>query len=103
MARFVIDHPAPPGGWDEVRPRLESALASEFPVKLAERWDGDSLHLEGAGANASIRLVDGLLRAEGDLRPPASFFRSVIERELRNALERAWPVDGDADPTESNV
>ena len=102
MARFVIDHPAPPGGWDEVRPRLKTALAGELPVRLEERWDGDSLHLSGAGARASIRVVDGHLRAEADLRPPASFFRGVIERELRHAMQRAWPVDGGADPTESN-
>ena len=94
MARFVIDHPAPPGGWDEIRPRLETALAEDLPFSLKERWEAEALHLEGPGAVASIRLVDGHLRAEGQLRPPASFFRSVIERELRTAMEHAWPVDG---------
>lgn len=100
MARFRIDHPAPPGGWDEVRPRLETVLADDLPFRLDKRWEGESLRLEGSGAVASIRVVDGHVRAEGDLRPPASFFRAVVERELRAAMERAWPVDrlrGDPD------
>ncbi len=100
MARLVIDHPAPPGGWDEVRPRLKTALANDLPVRLEERWDAESVHLTGAGARASIRMVDGRLRAEADLGPPASFFSGVIESRLRDALHRAWPVDGGGDPSE---
>ena len=92
MARFRIDHPAPPGGWDEVRPRLETALADDLPFRLDRRWVGEALHLEGSGAIASIRVVDGHVRAEGDLRPPASFFHAIVVRELRAAMERAWPV-----------
>lgn len=101
MARLVIDHPAPPGGWEVVRPRLQKALAEDLPVPLEERWEGGELRLRGAGVTATIRLVGDHLRAEADLRPPASFFHRVIERELRDALERAWPVDGGGDPAQS--
>ena len=101
MARFRIDHPAPPGGWPEVRPRLEEALAAELPFALEQRWEEESLHLRAPGAQATVRVVDGRLRADADLRPPASFFGSTIERELRRALQEAWPVDPPADPTES--
>lgn len=84
-----------------MRPRLETALVDDLPVRLEERWEGDALHLAGAGATASIRLVGDKLRAEADLKPPASFFRTAIERGLRNVMERAWPLDGGAEPAES--
>lgn len=99
MGRFVIDHPAPSGGWEEIKPRLQQALSKDLPVRLRERWEPEALHLEGAGARATIRLRDGCLRAEADLRPPASFFSAIIERELRHALEKAWPRSGDSRPT----
>lgn len=78
----------------EIRPDLDEALANLLaPGWLESRWEGDILHLEGPGAEATVHLESGQLIGQARLGPPASLMRSVIEEKVTRLLRRVATAD----------
>ena len=72
----------------EARPSLERALSVSH-IQIEQSWVGEELHLTGPGASAQVALRAGLFVGRASLRPPASFFSSVIQNGFEDALRRA--------------
>jgi hypothetical protein len=90
MAELVIEVPTSLGTIEQLRPRLDAALAEQFPGgMLQRRWDGDVLHLSGPGATGTVTLQAGKLVGRADLAPPASLMRPLIEKKITTALQSA--------------
>lgn len=89
MSRIVVQVPSVLISLDEIRPRIDAALAEKMSSHLQWRWEGAVLHVWGWGARGTITLEDGLLMARAELRPPASFFGATIEERLAAALHAA--------------
>jgi hypothetical protein len=78
----------------DLRPRLDAALAKNFPGgMLQRRWDGDVLHLTGPGADGTIVLEGGNLIGRASLRPPASLMKTMIEEKIASALRDVAGAD----------
>jgi hypothetical protein len=90
MSRETIEIPTTWSTMSEARPALDEAFDGLFPAGLLEsRWEGDTLHLSGPGAKATVTLEGGKLVGQADLKPPASFMREMIEEKVVGALRRA--------------
>jgi putative polyhydroxyalkanoate system protein len=74
----------------EVRATLDAELAARLPGGMIKRtWEGDTLRLEGMGADGRIFVQPGSLVATATLKPPISFMKSKVEEGLRQTLEKA--------------
>lgn len=81
-------------GMAEIRSDLDEALRDLVaPGWFSSRWEGDTLHLEGPGATATLRLESGQLIGHARLGPPASLMRSVIEEKVTRLLRRVATAD----------
>ena len=90
MAELVIEVPTSHASMAEVKPRLDEALAAQFPGgMLQRRWDGDVLHVWGPGAKGTIALEGGRLVGRADLSPPASLMKGLIEQKIGTAMRSA--------------
>ena len=88
MADLTIEVPTALGSMEEVRPRLDAALAQQFPGgMLQRRWEGDVLHVWGPGAKGTITFEGGVLVGRAELGPPASLMKGLIEQKIAAALQ----------------
>ncbi len=75
---------------EEVRSILDAELATRLPGGMIKRtWDGDTLRLEGMGADGRILVKPGSLVATVTLKPPISFMKGKVEEGLRQTMEKA--------------
>jgi hypothetical protein len=96
MSDVEIEVPTAKASMAEARPALEAALEGLFPEGLLEsRWDGETLHLRGPGAAATLELEPGRFVGRARLEPPASFMRDAIVEKMTEALRRAAVGQGD--------
>jgi hypothetical protein len=96
MSDVEIEVPTEKASMAEARPALEAALEGLFPEGLLEsRWDGETLHLRGPGADATLELEPGRFVGRACLEPPASFMRDAIVEKMTEALRRAAVGQGD--------
>jgi len=87
MADLKIEFDALGESMAEIRPRLDAALAKNFPGgMLSRRWEGEVLHLSGPGAAGTIVFERGKLVGQATLRPPASLMKAMIEERIAGAL-----------------
>ena len=97
MTEVEIEVPTEKASMAEARPALEAALEGLFPAGLLEcRWEGETLHLSGPGAAATLELETGRFVGRARLEPPASFMRDAIVEKMTEALRRAAGDPGDA-------
>ena len=90
MADMLIEVPTPHGSMAEVKPRLDAALAAQFPGgMLQRRWEGDVLHVWGPGAKGTITYEAGRVVGRAELGPPASLMKGLIEQKIATALREA--------------
>jgi hypothetical protein len=88
MADLLIEIPTVLGSMTELRPRLDAALAEQFPGgMLQRRWEGDVLHVWGPGAKGTITFEGGRLVGRAELGPPASLMKGLIEQKISAALK----------------
>jgi putative polyhydroxyalkanoic acid system protein len=88
MADLLIEVPTALGSMIELRPRLDAALAEQFPGgMLQRRWEGDVLHVWGPGAKGTITFEGGRLVGRAELAPPASLMKGLIEQKISAALK----------------
>lgn len=81
----------------QARPALEAALSGVFPGGLIKsHWEGETLHLTGPGAAATLVLEGGRFVGKGTLEPPASFMQDTIVEKVTEALRQAARVEDDA-------
>ena len=71
----------------EVRQALDEALKSLLPGLLHTRWEDETLHLSGPGAEGTVTLESGQLVGRARLSPPASLMRSTIEQKITSLLQ----------------
>ena len=90
MAELIIEIPTGSAAMSEVKPRLDEALAAQFPGgMLQRRWEGDVLHVSGPGAKGTITLEAGRLVGRAELSPPASLMKGIIEQKISAAMRTA--------------
>jgi hypothetical protein len=90
MAELIIEVPTGSTAMSEVKPRLDEALAAQFPGgMLQRRWEGDVLHVSGPGARGTITLEAGRLVGRAELSPPASLMKGIIEQKISSAMRTA--------------
>jgi len=90
MAELIIEVPTGSAAMSEVKPKLDEALAAQFPGgMLQRRWEGDVLHVSGPGARGTITLEPGKLVGRADLSPPASLMKGIIEQKIASAMRAA--------------
>jgi len=90
MAELVLEVPTTSASMAAIKPRLDEALAAQFPGgMLQRRWQGDVLHLSGPGAKGTITLEGGRLVGRADLSPPASLMKGLIEQKIGTAMRSA--------------
>ena len=90
MAELIIEIPTGSAAMSEVKPRLDEALAAQFPGgMLQRRWEGDVLHVSGPGAKGTITLEAGRLVGRAELSPPASLMKGIIESKISAAMRTA--------------
>jgi hypothetical protein len=81
----------------EARTELDAALASLFPGGLIKsHWEGETMHLTGPGAAATLNLEPNRFVGRGDLQPPASFMQETIVEKVTEALRRVAVGQDDA-------
>ena len=89
MAELMIEVATTCASMAELRPRLDAALAAQFPGgMLQRRWEGDVLHVWGPGAKGTIIYEAGRLIGRADLNPPASLMKGLIEQKMSTALRQ---------------
>ena len=90
MAELLLDIPTGSASMAELKPRLDEALAAQFPGgMLQRRWEGDVLHVWGPGAKGTITFEAGRLVGRAELSPPASLMKGLIEQKISSALRSA--------------
>ena len=90
MSQETIEIPTTWSSMAEARPALDQAFDGLFPGGLLEsRWEGETLHLSGPGARATVTYENGQLVGRAELSPPASFMREMIEDKVIGALRQA--------------
>lgn len=73
----------------EARSALDEAVAALFPGGLlSSHWEGETLHLSGPGASATLELEPGRFVGRGRLSPPASFMEDAIVSKVTDALQQ---------------
>ncbi|MBI1850977.1 MAG: polyhydroxyalkanoic acid system family protein [Planctomycetes bacterium] len=74
---------------DQLRAALDAELAARLPGGMIKRtWEGDTLRLEGMGADGRVRLESGKMVATVTLKPPISFMKGKVEEGLRQTMEK---------------
>jgi putative polyhydroxyalkanoate system protein len=74
----------------EVRASLDAELQARLPGGMIKRtWEGDTLRLEGMGADGRVRLEPGQIVATVTLKAPISFMKAKVEEGLRQTMEKA--------------
>ena len=91
MADLLIEAETGKTSLSEVRSTIDSTLAKHLPGGLLQcRWDGDVLRITGPGASGTLVFVDGRLRVQGTLKPPASLLQPIIEHKIKAAFADAF-------------
>jgi hypothetical protein len=92
MSEMKIEVPTEFSSLGEARETLDRGISEMFPGgMLQSRWEGETLHLTGAGAVAEVTLEDGHLVARATLKPPASLMRGMIEEKVAGFLRKVAP------------
>jgi hypothetical protein len=87
MADLVVAMPTSRRSVAELRGPLEAALDAALPPgMLQRRWEGDVLHVWGAGATGTITLEGGQLVARARLGLPASLVQQMVQERMEAAL-----------------
>lgn len=87
MAEVVVAVPTRRRSVAELRGPLETALDAELPPGLLHRrWEGDVLHVWGAGTRGTITLEAGQVVARAHLGFPASLMHHLVEQRMEAAL-----------------
>ena len=95
MSVVEIEVPTDHTSMAEARPALEAAIKGMFPGGLLQSsWEGETLHLSGPGAAATLELEPGRFVGRAHLEPPASFMRDTIIEKVTEALRRASASQG---------
>ena len=92
MSEMKIEVPTEYASLEEARELLDREIGLMFPGgMLQSRWEGETLHLTGPGALATVTLEDGHLVARATLEPPASLMRGMIEEKVAGFLRKVAP------------
>lgn len=73
---------------DDVRAAAEGlaeSLAREHGVR--SRWDGDKVHIKGAGVDGQLSFHDGLIDVSVKLGLLASMFEGPLRKEVQRYLD----------------
>lgn len=68
--------------------RVAEKIAAKFGIR--HRWDGDALDFQGSGVHGRITLARKQVHLAATLGFPVSMFRSSIEAEIHDYLDREF-------------
>ncbi len=87
MSDLSIEVPTSHERLSDLREVLDREFGNLAPGLLSTRWEGETLHLSGPGAQGTLDLEGGNLVARARLQPPASMMRPMIESKIGVLLE----------------
>lgn len=87
MAGFRITKPYTMSK-EEVRKAAEGLAASlERQHGVRSRWEGDAVHIKGAGVDGTMTFHDGLIDVSVRMGLLASMFEPVLKDEIQRYLD----------------
>jgi putative polyhydroxyalkanoate system protein len=73
---------------DEVREAAQGLASSlERQHGVRSRWEGDAVHIKGAGVNGKMSFHDGLIDVSVRLGLLTSMFEPVLKEEVQRYLD----------------